>query len=870
MLTLIPYSHAPSADESKVKSKSEIDDSQADPTQLEDTAAKSTPDLLKAEPEKSTPNGMGQTTDRALSGRGATDNEALNKTSKPVPDSNDLTVPVEQESTSVAPVTVASASEEKESSSVDVKEDKTFRPPGQPPVKDPEQTSVKEPEHASAKDPEPTPVKQPEQTSREASVKPSAAQDEDLQMANASPDNESAKPKDQAASAPHSAGPVDSATSDTDMAEPPAGESADANKRDLDTASAGNAPDLSASEVDLGPARMSKLAIDSTEKESSPTYAAADVSMTDAPPSVKVVRGREEDDADEPAPKRAKTDPMEDVKATADSTSAQVAPAQVAAGHSTAPTPAPGQEAGGLDETTLTRLSNWQDDETNSRLLTQYQRREIRKVIDRVKKTKSGGHFRDSVQKLWPALWDNYSEKIGKPMDLGELGRNVRDPATSPIATLGEFKTSLSLIFKNALSFNGPGHDITAAASQAVKTVWEDVLLIPAEEPVRPKPVPKPKPVRESRAVANAEPATAQQRPTAEATVVAAAPATATATNSTTAPQEAGGDRRNTSATDVDRPKRTVRAPKPKDIDYTTKPSRKRLKPELQFCEEVLTELMHPKNIDVNTWFLEAVDAEGLNIPTYYSQIKKPMHLAKVHRMLGSGEISSLKEFDKNVRLIFDNCYKFNGPPAEGNAVALSCKRLEDLYVAQMKNKDAWLSRHAAKTKAPAASTSNASDDEDEDDEGDGAEAVDSKELEELQAKLEEETRKLNGMFLGGNQSLIDIQKGIVDVVQNALIKAAQNAQVRAKNKKSGKKAKASGASGGRKSGGGGSQAKKSGSKKAAPKKSLTAAEKDQIATAINDLEGPPLDRAIEVIKQDTGQLVSGRPVTPRQPEPVD
>ncbi|PHH69960.1 hypothetical protein CDD83_5552 [Cordyceps sp. RAO-2017] len=117
-------------------------------------------------------------------------------------------------------------------------------------------------------------------------------------------------------------------------------------------------------------------------------------------------------------------------------------------------------------------------------------------------------------------------------------------------------------------------------------------------------------------------------------------------------------------------------------------------------------------------------------------------------------------------------------------------------------------------------------------------------------------------MLLGGNQNLIDIQKGIVDMVQNALIKAAQAAQqARAKkekaSKKSGKggKAKASGGSGGRKSTGGASQPKKSGgSKKAAAKKSLTVVEKDQIASAINDLEFPHLERAIDIIKKDTGQ----------------
>ncbi|PTB75244.1 hypothetical protein M440DRAFT_1392686 [Trichoderma longibrachiatum ATCC 18648] len=314
-------------------------------------------------------------------------------------------------------------------------------------------------------------------------------------------------------------------------------------------------------------------------------------------------------------------------------------------------------------------------------------------------------------------------------------------------------------------------------------------------------------------------------------------------------------------------PKRTVRAPKPKDIDYTTKPSRKKLKPEMQFCDEVLAELMHPKNSTLNTWFLDAVDAEGLNIPDYYSIIKKPMDLGKVSRMVNSGEITNAKEFDKNVRLIFANCYQFNGPPDQGNPVSNLAKQLENLYVQHMKGKDAWLAKYA-KANAPAASASNASDEDDDDESDDdehAAPAVDnSKELQELKAKLEEESSKLNSMFASGTpQALIDCQRVIVDTVQQALYKVAQK-QTEAKPKhqdkaakKSSKpsKSKTAGSAPSRKSSTHAPPPKKSSSaKKPPPKRTLSAADKDQIASAINDLEYPHLDRAIDIIKRDTGQ----------------
>ncbi|PHH59081.1 hypothetical protein CDD81_3820 [Ophiocordyceps australis] len=677
---------------------------------------------------------------------------------------------------------------------------------------------------------------------------------------------------------------------DTDMTDAPAHEaSGGAEPNKASPAAAAN--DVPTSQIESGPTDMSQAAVDGDDKTSFLTKASASASSIEAP-NAKTARGREDDSEEPPAPKRAKTDPMEDVQPNPEAVEdvkskdepMENAPtsAPAAQSGSFAPetlTQAPGaSDTSGLDLSLLATMTQWNDKENDARDITAFQRREIRKIIGRVKKTKSGGHFRDSVQKLWPFLWDSYVERVDKPMDLGELDRSMRDPS-GPVLTFGDFRRNLGLIFENSLAFNGGGHDITAAAAQAVRTIWEEVVPIPAEEPVRLRSLPKVKPVRESRAVTQSENAAAQQRrsvgPTAakpaaaEATAkdgAVAQPAAASAPRQSNASQESANARRGSSATEGDRPKRTVRAPKPKDIDYTTKPSRKKLKPELQFCDEVLTELMHPKHYDVNKWFLEPVDAEGLAVPNYYSIIKKPMDLGQVQRMLGSGDISTSKEFDKNVRLIFENCYSFNGKPSEGHPVAMVCEKLEKLYTSQMKGKDAWLSKHAARSHAAAAaSASNASDDEDEDegDAGEGAESVtDSREIEELQAKLEEETKKLNGMLLGGNQSLIDIQKGIVDMVQNALIKTAQAVQqARAKHekaaKKGGKTPKASSkAQANRKQGGSAAQSKKSAgsAKKSAPKKTLTGPQKDLIASAINDLESDSLDSAIDIIKRDTGQ----------------
>lgn len=640
---------------------------------------------------------------------------------------------------------------------------------------------------------------------------------------------------------------------DTEMSLKPVEELEKVNGEE-DKASSSVETALPTSEVDLQPASLSQLAIESNDAEPSASKASIEVVMGDAPAAadssvtVKVAREREDDHADEPAPKRAKTEPKEDDPfSTSTAAKTESAPAEASTQS---------------EESPFKGLTNWSDPEYNQQKLTQFQRREIRKVLGRVKKTKSGGHFKDSVQRLWPVLWDSYIAKIPKPTDLSQIDRTVREVDGAHV-TMNDFKDELVLMYENTLAFNGPAHEVTTAAFLAIRTIWEDVTHIPREEPVRPKPAPKQKPPRESRVSSHIDPVRKSS----------AGPGTSPAVEakaSSFSSQEYALERRDSLLADADRPKRTVRAPKPKDIDYTTKPSRKKLKPELQFSEEVLNDLMHPKNKAINSWFLDAVDAEGLGIPHYYSIIKKPMDLGKVARLLSNGDIVGIKDFDKHIRLIFTNCYAFNGSVDQGNPVSLVASQFEDYYNSLMKGKDAWLAKHA-KANAPPP-TSHASDEEDEEDaEGEGPPApvgIDHvKEVRGLENKLREESEKLNDLFAADspNQSLITVQQGILKMVQEALLKAKQDlSEARQKQDKPSKKSskpskpKQSSSAAPRKPPSNAAHPKKSGgTKKPAPKKTLTAADKDQIAVAMDDLEGHHLDRAIDIIKRDTGQNVS-------------
>lgn len=77
---------------------------------------------------------------------------------------------------------------------------------------------------------------------------------------------------------------------------------------------------------------------------------------------------------------------------------------------------------------------------------------------------------------------------------------------------------------------------------------------------------------------------------------------------------------------------------------------------DLKSCEEILHKLKkHSKAVP----FLEPVDHVALKIPDYPEKIKKPMDLRTITEKMN--EYKTEEEFVNDVRLIFSNCYTYNG-----------------------------------------------------------------------------------------------------------------------------------------------------------------------------------------------------------------
>lgn len=613
-------------------------------------------------------------------------------------------------------------------------------------------------------------------------------------------------------------------------------------------------------------ADVSKLEIQSPLEASQ-----RDISMPDRVASpAKVGREREEEDddgEDEPLAKRAKREPDEQKVGTPNEKAGDTI--GVASGLS----PAPADLA-----------EDYVDDVPDDQAITLFHCREIRKELARVKKTKNGMNFRTSVEKLWPGIWDNYRSLIDKPVDLALFEAKFRD---NQYATFGEFKADLRLLYDNSLKFNGTGNIVTIAASRVRHDLFNKISEIAkAQEPVRiekgkaqPTRHTEPRAATQPRRQSQSQPQAASPKstkPEPAPSVASTTPVSTTAPAFALPPNGVPQIRRDSTRDDGDRPKRPIHPPKNRDPDYAAQGSRKKkLEPEMKFYSDVLSDLKKAKYWSQNQWFLEPVDPVALNIPTYFSVVKKPMDLKSMTEKLESGEYRSGKEVEKDMKQIVSNSELFNG---EGVVTSMA-RELEQLFKDKLAEKESWMAKNyppSAPSVANSARTPEPSDQE-FDDESDGEAQEDSESIRNVQSRLTEEQGKLDTMLAAKRPdiTMVEIQQNVVQMLQRKLVEEKSKASTTTKKPKSQKKSAAKAKPKSNSTHNTGANHKKSASttnipsnknrptvtKKSQPKKrAISQIHKQVITEGISELDGPTLDKAVDIIKKDTNQRVSFSP----------
>ena len=283
--------------------------------------------------------------------------------------------------------------------------------------------------------------------------------------------------------------------------------------------------------------------------------------------------------------------------------------------------------------------------------------------IRSIKRLRDAGPFVHPVDpiKLNVPFYYNY---IKRPMDLSTIERKINANAyKDPSQVVADF----SLMVNNCFTFNGETAPISQMAKNIQAHFEKHMLNMP------PKVLPN---------NSNSLKAPTRRR----ANMV-----------------DSQETKRNSLA--AHRPRRTIHPPKSKELPYDVRPRKKKYAAELRFCNQTIKELMSRKHININYAFLAPVDAEALNIPTYHEIIKEPMDLGTIQLKLANNQYENGDEFERDVRLVFTNCYTFN---PEGTEVNIMGHKLESVF-----NKK-WAQRPIPQPTPPNSDSEAYSEEEDE------------------------------------------------------------------------------------------------------------------------------------------------------------
>ncbi|KAK6360396.1 hypothetical protein TWF730_006538 [Orbilia blumenaviensis] len=359
--------------------------------------------------------------------------------------------------------------------------------------------------------------------------------------------------------------------------------------------------------------------------------------------------------------------------------------------------------------------------------------------LKNIKRLKDAQAFLFPVDPIKLSL-PTYFEIVKNPMSLADIERKL---TSNEYHNPEELKADIHLMVQNSILFNGLEHAVTQSGIH-IRDKYLHILekMPPAEIISKSKPQPKRPVVSTAAATAvvaaaapTSIPSPAVQTPdsrirreSARASVPSSAmsPTAASPTFSLT-PGGVPQIRRDSIVTADGRPKRPIHAPPPKDLPYSDlKPRRKKSVAEFKFCEGIMKELWKKQHNAIAFPFYNPVDPVALEIPDYFKVIKKPMDMSEIQRKLNHNEYNNSNEFEADIRLMFNNCYKFNPP----NSPVYDCgKQLEAVF------DDKWSQKPSFKEETPTppvvAEEEDGEDSDDEDSDEDAQPA-----LEMLKAQL--------------------------------------------------------------------------------------------------------------------------------------
>ncbi|XP_077594024.1 bromodomain-containing protein 3-like [Stigmatopora nigra] len=268
----------------------------------------------------------------------------------------------------------------------------------------------------------------------------------------------------------------------------------------------------------------------------------------------------------------------------------------------------------------------------------------------------------------------DYHSIITNPMDLGTIKQRLdNNYYWSASECLQDFNT----MFTNCYIYNKPTDDIVLMAADLEKIYLQKVALMPETEvEVLPHAIVKGKSVRKHSDSMEGLTASHWDTPHTK-NLVSDSPSNFILVSQTKPPKK-----KSNSASPKSKKRRIIQE------HHASLPFARNLRAkqwslqsvetvQLQYCKEILKEMLSKKHQAYAWPFYKPVDAQALKLHDYHDIIKYPMDLGTVKEKMNRGEYQDAERFASDVRLIFSNCYKYN--PLHHDVVG-QARRLQSIF----------------------------------------------------------------------------------------------------------------------------------------------------------------------------------------------
>lgn len=115
----------------------------------------------------------------------------------------------------------------------------------------------------------------------------------------------------------------------------------------------------------------------------------------------------------------------------------------------------------------------------------------------------------------------------------------------------------------------------------------------------------------------------------------------------------------------IKKPQRDL--PEPTSNIVSSRPKKGRMTERMRYCQGILKELLHKKNLEVAYHFYYPVDAESLGLRDYHEIVKHPMDLDTIRKKMDARDYRKPEQFANDVRLMLHNSFRYNPPEHDVN-----------------------------------------------------------------------------------------------------------------------------------------------------------------------------------------------------------